>query len=189
MKKFFALMMTALMVCGFSSCKDKDGDGTGRVPKAGFEYSRDASFTVEFENTSTNATEYEWDFGDGTTSSEVSPTHTYTSKGTKHVVLYAYNGRDNYNTASAQINMTSYIKMVNASDNTYKIYIDGIDKGNLEGGNDNQWEVNPGSHTVNVVQQDGYTFYPTEETYTLSCTAGYVITKEFPVSPLGTPAQ
>lgn len=195
MKKFFALMMAAVVVCCFSGCKDPDdptsnpdpihGDHTGRVPNAGFQYTVNASFTVDFENTSSDATEYKWDFGDGTTSSETSPNHTYASRGTKHVVLYAYNGITNYTTAVANINMTSYIKMNNTSSNTYKIYIDGIEQGNLAGGNNHEFEVNPGSHTVKVVQQNGYSLWPTEETYTHDCVAGYRWTRDFPDSPLG----
>ena len=45
-----------------------------------------------FTNTSTNATAYSWEFGDGTTSSQTNPTHTYEDKpGVYHIVLYATN--------------------------------------------------------------------------------------------------
>ncbi|MFN6946672.1 MAG: gliding motility-associated C-terminal domain-containing protein, partial [Cytophagaceae bacterium] len=44
---------------------------------------------LNFQNRSLiqNATEFLWDFGDGTTSTEASPTHTYTSSGTYRVKL------------------------------------------------------------------------------------------------------
>lgn len=46
--------------------------------------------TVVFNNTSTNATNYSWDFGDGTNSSTTSPSHTYANDGVYMVKLVAY---------------------------------------------------------------------------------------------------
>lgn len=48
--------------------------------------------TVTFTNKSLNAVEYEWDFGDGTTSTRTHPTHTFTTPGTYIVQLTARNG-------------------------------------------------------------------------------------------------
>jgi PKD repeat protein len=45
--------------------------------------------TVAFQNQSTNAVSYEWAFGDGGTSTEASPTHTYGAVGTYTVTLLA----------------------------------------------------------------------------------------------------
>ncbi len=47
--------------------------------------------TATFENTSTNANSYLWDFGDGNTSTEAHPQHTYTQDGTYTVTLTASN--------------------------------------------------------------------------------------------------
>ncbi|MBA3704627.1 MAG: M4 family metallopeptidase [Bacteroidetes bacterium] len=44
-------------------------------------------YNISFFNTSSNATNYIWDFGDGTTSTTMSPSHTYTSAGTYNVKL------------------------------------------------------------------------------------------------------
>lgn len=51
-----------------------------------------APVAVEFQNTSTDAESYEWDFGDGQTSTEASPTHTYERFGTFVVKLKAMQG-------------------------------------------------------------------------------------------------
>ncbi|MFK8056762.1 MAG: PKD domain-containing protein [Saprospiraceae bacterium] len=47
--------------------------------------------SVDFTSTSTNANTYSWDFGNGMTSSEVSPTVTYTTAGTYTVTLTVTN--------------------------------------------------------------------------------------------------
>ncbi|MFK7773366.1 MAG: PKD domain-containing protein [Saprospiraceae bacterium] len=48
-------------------------------------------FTVDFTNTSVDATSYSWDFGDGNTSTEVNPTHTYSTSGVFEVCLTVSN--------------------------------------------------------------------------------------------------
>ena len=47
--------------------------------------------TTSFTNTSANATSYLWDFGDGQTSTQPNPTHTYAADGTYIVMLSATN--------------------------------------------------------------------------------------------------
>ncbi len=47
--------------------------------------------TVNFTNTSTDATSYSWDFGDGSSSTEENPAHTYDDGGTYFVELTAIN--------------------------------------------------------------------------------------------------
>ncbi len=57
---------------------------------------------VDFTNTSENADQYSWDFGDGSAlSTEVSPSHTYTQSGTYTVTLEATNSASG-ETKSAQ---------------------------------------------------------------------------------------
>lgn len=55
-------------------------------PKANFSYTT-ASNTVNFSNSSQNASSYYWGFGDGKNATTTNPVHTYTTKGTYTVKL------------------------------------------------------------------------------------------------------
>jgi len=48
--------------------------------------------TLTFQNLSTNALNYSWNFGDGNSSTDINPQHTYTATGTYTITLVAYNG-------------------------------------------------------------------------------------------------
>lgn len=54
-----------------------------------------AGTTVTFNNTSANSFGSQWIFGDGTTSSQTSPVHTYNNGGTLNVGLISYSGCGN----------------------------------------------------------------------------------------------
>jgi len=82
----------------FTSCK-KDAP----VPKADFTYEVN-NLEVIFTNTSTDATTYEWDFGDSQTSTETSPTHAYADYGTYTVTLKA-TGDGGENTVSYDVEL------------------------------------------------------------------------------------
>ncbi|RPI43913.1 MAG: PKD domain-containing protein [Bacteroidetes bacterium] len=80
-KFLFLFFAGALILAG---CKKVD------PPTADFIYTIDV-LTVTFENLSTGADSYEWDFGDGNTSTEENPVHTYTDGGDFSVTLKAVN--------------------------------------------------------------------------------------------------
>ena len=65
-----------------------------------------APLSVSFANTSTNATSFAWSFGDGTSSTASSPTHTFTAEGSYNVTLVASNGSSS-RLASATINVAA----------------------------------------------------------------------------------
>lgn len=76
-------------------------------PSAGFNIEQSASNFLEyaFTNTSTNATSYEWDFGDGNMSTEESPTHVYASAAEYTVTLTATSDAGLSTTFSKTINI------------------------------------------------------------------------------------
>ncbi|KAA5545057.1 DUF7948 domain-containing protein [Adhaeribacter rhizoryzae] len=53
-----------------------------------------APFTASFTNTTTGATGYLWDFGDGSTSTETLPTHQYANEGNYEVTLTVFFGNN-----------------------------------------------------------------------------------------------
>ncbi len=69
----------------FTSCKK---NSEKPAPFVFYSVSVDGA-TVTFTNESTGASSYQWDFGDGATSTEESPTHTYPGKGKYVPTLYA----------------------------------------------------------------------------------------------------
>lgn len=79
-----------LLIVGLWSCS-KDEDAVVEGLKADFSYTAsEETGTIKFINTSEGASRYQWDFGDGTTSTEINPTKVYPT-GTYDVVLTAYN--------------------------------------------------------------------------------------------------
>ncbi len=63
--------------------------------------------TASFTNTSTNATSYNWDFGDNTSSTETNPTHTYMDDGTYTVQLIATNNCGSDTTSQTVVIVTA----------------------------------------------------------------------------------
>ncbi len=85
MKKI-QLLLTGLVIFLLSACSKK--------PSASFSTDKtsvEVEQTVTFTNTSENGSKYLWDFGDGSTSEEESPSHTYQNVGNYTVKLTAYN--------------------------------------------------------------------------------------------------
>lgn len=93
--KLSLMLGLMFLMVGFVSCGDDDTD-PDPDPDPVEEVVADFGFTanvteVDFINASENATDYSWDFGDGNTSTEENPSHTYESPGEYQVTLTASN--------------------------------------------------------------------------------------------------
>jgi hypothetical protein len=105
---FFLLLVTVLAACK----KDKD------TPEADVFYAVSIEgYDVTFNNTTTGAVSYRWDFGDSTSSTDASPVHTYPGKGKYVPTLYATtkDGRVTEASTVVYISKTSPVKL---DDNT-----------------------------------------------------------------------
>lgn len=87
------------------SCSKKSPDP---APVANFQYTGTgvAPATVSFTNSSTNATNYTWDFGDNSISTEVSPSHTY-QKGGVYTVSLTASGPGGLHVTTKTVNIQS----------------------------------------------------------------------------------
>jgi PKD repeat protein len=110
-------------------------------PLVNFAYAS-SNLTVTFTNATTNADTYLWDFGDGTTSTEANPVHTYALAGTYNVVLSATNAcRTNTKTATVtlttsgvqeQLDHLSAQVLPNPAAGDFVLYLEGTYQGALE---------------------------------------------------------
>ena len=76
---------------GITELFEEDAVIVAETPVADFEYERNGT-TVRFSNLSTQIDDAFWDFGDGDTSRQQNPVHTYTSNGFYDVTLVVSNG-------------------------------------------------------------------------------------------------
>ncbi|MCB9290026.1 MAG: PKD domain-containing protein [Lewinellaceae bacterium] len=100
----FSVTLMAINAAGSGALTRQNIIVVGGPPQGGFEYATNEA-TVAFNNTTENADSYLWMFGDGHTSTETSPEHTYSQGGDYTVMLLAYNecGTD---TTQQSINLT-----------------------------------------------------------------------------------
>ncbi|HEY8958642.1 PKD domain-containing protein [Chitinophaga sp.] len=79
------LLYILLLLCAATACKKDDNNP---APLVVYTIAVDGN-QVTFTNTTTGATSWKWDFGDGTSSTEQSPVHVYQGKGKYVPTLYA----------------------------------------------------------------------------------------------------
>lgn len=85
------------MVSNFGACTDSVFKSIIVLPKPASDFTANQvsacrfPHSVNFNNTSTNAVNYQWDFGDGSTSTQANPGHTYNNPGSYTVRLISTN--------------------------------------------------------------------------------------------------
>lgn len=130
------LILGLVSLFAFSACKkddeDDDNGGSTENPVASFQFevSEDNFLMVTFTNFSQNATSYMWDFGDGNTSTEKDPVHTYASSGDFTVKLTASNSAGTSADYSQEITITdpndAYKLLTGEVSKTWKLYREGV---------------------------------------------------------------
>ena len=143
----FFLFLTLLFSAITYSCDDGVPEPIyGAKPTADFTIVSSPSniYAFSFTNGSSGAVSYNWDFGDGSGSSDANPSHVYTGAGTFAVILTAQAagtsnavGWRSTSTQSVQINLPTYEKAnVTFSVNMSNAGLAAGDKVNLNGSSD-----------------------------------------------------
>jgi PKD repeat protein len=130
MKKIIIFIVGIATVSLIASCGKE-------VVEAGFshEISESNPLIVTFTNNTTNGAIYEWDFGDGKTSSDENPTHSYSYYGSYDVKLTA-TGEDGATTSEATNTVTVEGDYIEESLGSYSVggkFIMGSTTQNLQG--------------------------------------------------------
>jgi len=98
--KSFGIVVFGIILFGLTSCQ--------KEPTAGFSADKTAVLTdevIQFTNTSTDGDSYSWDFGDGETSIDLSPTHSFSTPGSFTVKLTAFS-KNGKKTSTATLSIT-----------------------------------------------------------------------------------
>lgn len=132
-------------------------------------------FTTSFTNLTTGATVYEWNFGDGYTSSLENPTHVYTTSGIYDVTLTAYGSG-----GSTTVVKSSYITSLTTPVPTVTFYANPLTgyagltpisfTGLVSGVGISGYSWNFGDNTSSVLQNPSHT-YNTPGTYSVEFSA------------------
>ncbi|MBD3636290.1 MAG: M4 family metallopeptidase [Crocinitomicaceae bacterium] len=142
-----------------------------------------APFTVDFSNLSINGTTFQWDFGDGNTSTSLNPSHTYSGYGSYTITLIADGGScgidttvwpnyvdiDTANACIVTMPTSGSAPVQNACSGT--LHDSGGPTGDYGANEDAQITISPiGAATVDI----NFTFFDVEAGQAGSCNYDYV---------------
>lgn len=165
-------LLCAMFIIGCGDDEDPmttpGGGGNTDAPIASFQFevSMDNYQQVTFSNFSQNAVDYEWSFGDGNTSTEESPVHTYASAGTFTVTLKASNADGDSAEKSETVNITDpnsqLTVLAGQESKTWYLLREGVALGVGPAVGDNQWwsfgGITPLAERPCILD-DSYTFH------------------------------
>lgn len=169
--KWIKFLVPAFALLVFMGCGDDEepGDGgNGDSPVASFQFEVDAVefLKVSFTNFSANSTEYSWDFGDGESSTEENPVHTYAAGGEYTVTLTARDGSGAASEQSKSFTLTDpneqLALLAGTESKTWYLLREGIALGIGPALNDNAWWSFGGVTPLGdrpCILDDSYTFY------------------------------
>ncbi len=103
MKKFLPLVIIAAII--LTGCKKE------KNPVASFSITKSNYYLgeqVSLSNTSTNATSYQWDFGDGQSSTEQNPQHTFAKQGNYQIKLTSNGNSSTVHVIKVYLGTASY---------------------------------------------------------------------------------
>lgn len=128
--KLFFLPVLAIgvfltLVTGCSKDEEDSAPPAVAAPTANFSFSNGectVPCAVTFSNSSANAVSYSWDFGDGGSSTETNPSHTYTSPGSRSVSLTATNSAGAANVITKTVTTVAPVNQTN----TQKLTANGL---------------------------------------------------------------
>ncbi|MEO1259168.1 MAG: PKD domain-containing protein [Bacteroidota bacterium] len=140
------------------------------VPAPSFNVSTNV-FTATFTNTTANATSYEWDFGDGTSSTEENPVHEYPGDGTYTATLTAFNDCGS-STETVNVVITSLPQAGFSATETTGCSSFTVQFMDESSSNTTSWEWEfPGGNPSSSTEQNPTVVYDNVGTYTVTLTA------------------
>jgi PKD repeat protein len=158
------------------------------APTADFDWDATGK-TIQFVNKSMNATSLEWDFGDGTKSTETNPSHEYANAGSYPVTLTAKNAGGS--ATAGKIVQTDPIPAAN-----FSFTVDGVTVTfkDLSTNSPTQWKWRFGNGLLGFEQNPTHTYNRENHTYIVTLEATNAsgtgtITKEVKTGTVTPPSQ
>jgi PKD repeat protein len=164
------LLLLLLGISLFSACKKDDPDP--QSPTSSFNVSKLTAVVdeeVQFSNTSGNATAFKWSFGDGTTSTEVSPKKSYSTSENFTVTLIA-TGAGGSNTAISVVKVLPFCTFTVENEATLIANTPVQFTNSSKGAASYQWSFGDAANSTSTAQNPAFT-YPTGGTYTVTLKA------------------